>query len=747
MAYTQSKFINELHLASSVAADALVPLWNNGETQRAPLPAIGTGLGLPLNVDQFGAVGDGVTDDTLAIQAAIDACIAGNRGIIDFGPRAYRFQIQPLVDNFNAATAPELLTDLTDFSTGSWNSFGGFDVTANAITAADGTLTADKLTVNTNNPSFLYQPQSLLVSPAEHTEMVQAKAGTGNWLALKIQSDAGTYTAWFNLSAGTVGTVQSGITAATITPLGNGWHACSVTAMCVRFIGVVPCLVDADNALTSTTGTYFYLGKASAKQSAAGLPYNAGQAALTISGSNVMLRGVPGLTRLLFRTLGGADPATTWYHDPIDYSRAWRGHGIKIAGGHTNITLYGLELDGGCPSDNSNSLAPFSTGVGWDINNKAIYLQESANHDGITIEKCTLKSWRGELIYYGGGGLKNLVVRGNTILDTPADGVSVTAEGLIVEDNLFSGCFNAAMECAIGVGINIVRKNRVQGKYGAAITGAGFQFVPTASGVDFGTLEISDNVVQDIPSGGTGGVYLPGTCNTRVFNNTFIDTYQGVFYQSHGPGGSGIDSIDSDNVEIFNNRTFVDAIEVDIGIFLNIEDGHPPKRLHVHDNVATRTAYAIAHSKTIRRGLAVSESGMGTLGAGCRIERNYCYDGTQEADQEVTGEVLLTGTAATDLALAYRKEMMLYECVVSYRVVTATTNVTLTAEWLGPEGTKTVDFLPSTAKAVGYYDARFLVRAGGVAGGYLKLRAQAGTANQVYVTAEIRQIGIATPRV
>src|SRR5262245_5416723 len=45
---------------------------------------------MPNNVKDFGAVGDGVTDDRLKIQAAIDDAIAGNKGGILFPAGTYR---------------------------------------------------------------------------------------------------------------------------------------------------------------------------------------------------------------------------------------------------------------------------------------------------------------------------------------------------------------------------------------------------------------------------------------------------------------------------------------------------------------------------------------------------------------------------------------------------------------------------------------------------------------------------------
>ena len=77
-------------LASPISSD-LVPIFHNGQTYAALVSALAAAGPLPLpfaNVMGFGAKGDGVTDDTLAIQAAVTS-LATSGGTVWFPPGVY----------------------------------------------------------------------------------------------------------------------------------------------------------------------------------------------------------------------------------------------------------------------------------------------------------------------------------------------------------------------------------------------------------------------------------------------------------------------------------------------------------------------------------------------------------------------------------------------------------------------------------------------------------------------------------
>jgi hypothetical protein len=95
--------ISELPAASAlVAADLLPVVQGSGvaaTTRRASFAQVTAGIFAErmLHVRDYGAVGNGTSDDAAAIQAAIDAAAASGGGIVRLGPRRYRVAANEIV--------------------------------------------------------------------------------------------------------------------------------------------------------------------------------------------------------------------------------------------------------------------------------------------------------------------------------------------------------------------------------------------------------------------------------------------------------------------------------------------------------------------------------------------------------------------------------------------------------------------------------------------------------------------------
>ena len=109
-------------------------------------------------------------------------------------------------------------------------------VTANATIAPDGTLTADKVTENTATSitHFIRSTGILISSSTQYTWSIYAKAGERTFIDVAL----GTASFWvnssrsatFNLTTGAIVAVSASPLVASITPAGNGWYRCSITA-------------------------------------------------------------------------------------------------------------------------------------------------------------------------------------------------------------------------------------------------------------------------------------------------------------------------------------------------------------------------------------------------------------------------------------------------------------------------------------------------------------------------------------
>lgn len=129
-----------------------------------------------------------------------------------------------------AGVGPNLVKSGQAFDSGDWTKVNSLTVTADAGTAPDGTATADKLLRDSAASSFHLQQQ--LVAGTVRGDLYLAechfKAVELTWARLELV-DAGfgvNSHAYFDLAAGTVGTIGSGLDSAGIESVGSSWYRC-----------------------------------------------------------------------------------------------------------------------------------------------------------------------------------------------------------------------------------------------------------------------------------------------------------------------------------------------------------------------------------------------------------------------------------------------------------------------------------------------------------------------------------------
>lgn len=137
-----------------------------------------------------------------------------------------------------------LVTRSNDFSNAVW--------TKNQCSIQTGA--ASKIVENTANG--VHGPYQIVsgVLTKVYTSSYELKAGERNWACIQNTS-GGSNSAFFNLAAGTIGTLVGAGTTATMTALGDGWYRCSVSSppLSSTLLVTAPTTALADNV-------QFYLG-------------------------------------------------------------------------------------------------------------------------------------------------------------------------------------------------------------------------------------------------------------------------------------------------------------------------------------------------------------------------------------------------------------------------------------------------------------------------------------------------------
>ena len=158
-----------------------------------------------------------------------------------------------------------LLQYSEDFTNAYWNKFQS-TITANAITAPNGTTTADKLEYTTTGTAVLYATSSALQNQV-YALSCYAKQGTTNILQIGFTLGGGDKIANFNLNTGVISTTSSGVTAS-IESVGDGWYRCIMSL--TTDINTPNVFI---NSTSGTTGNYIYIWGAQLNIGSTAKPY------------------------------------------------------------------------------------------------------------------------------------------------------------------------------------------------------------------------------------------------------------------------------------------------------------------------------------------------------------------------------------------------------------------------------------------------------------------------------------------
>ena len=278
---TVGSTIGTFSVYAKAAEESVISLWLVGASVGAAFDlAAGTTVLQGATSSSITAVGNGwyrcaVYQNTATTTAHIymrtGSAFVGNAldGVFLWGAELNEGPLQP----YYFTTPKNLLGFTQEFDNAAWTKTTA-TVTANAVSAPDGTTSADLIIPNAGVVGTVAQTTITITSATPYVYSVYAKAGGFNWLRFQINGITGTRVAWFNLASGVTGTVQSLLTAA-ISSVGNGWYRCSVAFTSDNTTGSVSFVpTTSDNSTANGDGTSgVYLWGAQASNSASVDPY------------------------------------------------------------------------------------------------------------------------------------------------------------------------------------------------------------------------------------------------------------------------------------------------------------------------------------------------------------------------------------------------------------------------------------------------------------------------------------------
>lgn len=183
------------------------------------------------SVTDVGNGWDRVSVSFVSTSTTVELVIYGMTGtVVTFNVWGAQLNVGAL-QPYYSTTVKNLLGFTQEFDNAAWTKSNS-TVTANVTAAPDGSVTADKLVENTATSNHLTQSTNItVVNGTSYTLSVYAKAVERSQIriALSAVEFGNGRSALFNLSTGTVTSVEPGANAAVVS-VGGGWYRCSVKA-------------------------------------------------------------------------------------------------------------------------------------------------------------------------------------------------------------------------------------------------------------------------------------------------------------------------------------------------------------------------------------------------------------------------------------------------------------------------------------------------------------------------------------
>jgi len=174
-------------------------------------------------------------DSRITFTRSTTATFVGSDGLIQSSAiNAPRFDYDPVSLASRGLLIEEQRVNLVlyseQFDNAAWTKTAA-TITANATTAPDGTLTADKITPDAGSAQHDILQTASITTGVTYTITVFAKKENYNFIQLTLSGLGSHGYANFNLNTGTIGSTGNSPAATSITAVGNGWYRCSISVV------------------------------------------------------------------------------------------------------------------------------------------------------------------------------------------------------------------------------------------------------------------------------------------------------------------------------------------------------------------------------------------------------------------------------------------------------------------------------------------------------------------------------------